>query len=212
MLEVAFQSRRGALVMVGSQETEPGSGWPYHRILGALAANPDMSAQDLGSTTVDAYVAAYDSGPSGQAVTQSALDLTRVDQAAAALDQLAAALIARMGDSPIYLGIGQAQREAQSYNDRDYLDLYDLAALFQKHCASAAIYTAAQRVMDAVQTSGRASLIINSRSLGRAVARSHGVSIYFPVDDRISPFYAGLDMSQATRWDDFLSAYITKKG
>src|SRR5205823_6865956 len=38
MVEVAYQIRGAASVMVGSEQTEPGEGWPYDSILRALAA------------------------------------------------------------------------------------------------------------------------------------------------------------------------------
>ena len=40
MAEVGYQIRGGADYTVGSEQTEPGAGWPYHGILGALADNP----------------------------------------------------------------------------------------------------------------------------------------------------------------------------
>ena len=48
MAEVAYQTARHAPTSrVGSQEEEPGDGWPYDRILKALATKPAMSPRDL---------------------------------------------------------------------------------------------------------------------------------------------------------------------
>jgi hypothetical protein len=48
MIEVAYQIRDHALVLVGSEETEPGPGWPHAAILGDLTARPAMTAGELG--------------------------------------------------------------------------------------------------------------------------------------------------------------------
>jgi len=47
MIEVAYQVRECADYMVGSQEVEEGTGWPYALILRELVDAPDMSPLDL---------------------------------------------------------------------------------------------------------------------------------------------------------------------
>ena len=88
-IETAYELRNYADVLVASEETEPGNGWPYDTILSALTQNPTMTASDLGTTIVDKYMAYY--GTSGSQ-TMAAIDLTKVADLAAALDQLAQAL------------------------------------------------------------------------------------------------------------------------
>jgi len=209
MLEVAYQSRRGATVMVGSEETEPGDGWPYHRVLAALTANPQMTPQQLGTIVVQEYVASYDKGPLSEAVTQSALDLGQAQSVVAAVDALAQALIAGLQDHATYMAIAKARRDTQSFYDRDYLDLYNLATLLHKYCQSPEIRAAAQRVIDLLQPDPQAGFVLGTKSLGREMAESHGVSIYFPPEGRVSPFYSHLEMSKATHWDDFLEKFAT---
>ncbi|MBI4635692.1 MAG: hypothetical protein HY727_05025, partial [Candidatus Rokubacteria bacterium] len=43
MLEVAYQLRDHARILVGSEELEPGAGWPHDRILADLTARPAMA-------------------------------------------------------------------------------------------------------------------------------------------------------------------------
>src|SRR4029450_124940 len=74
--EVSYQMRDAADFTVGSQEEEPGDGWPYHRILRALAATPYMSPRDLSKVIVREYVHSYGSDAR---ITQSAVDLGRID-------------------------------------------------------------------------------------------------------------------------------------
>jgi hypothetical protein len=52
MIEVAYQLRDHAQVLVGSEETEPGPGWPHAAILGDLTARPSIMRAELGATVV----------------------------------------------------------------------------------------------------------------------------------------------------------------
>ena len=88
-VEVLWQVRQHALVAVGSEQTEPGTGWPYEQVLSALNANPAMSPQELGVAIVDAYIGSY--GPQEE-VTQSALDLPALPQLAKSVNRLGKAL------------------------------------------------------------------------------------------------------------------------
>ena len=76
MVEVAYQIRGTATVMVGSEEVEPGEGWPYDTILATLAAKPTTTPAELGTTIVARYLASYGAN---SGVTQAALDLARTD-------------------------------------------------------------------------------------------------------------------------------------
>jgi hypothetical protein len=81
MLEVAHQLRDHADVLVGSQEVEPGEGWPYGPILQRLVANPDMSPHELGAYIVQEYGNYYISQTrdGGGSITQSAIDLSMMN-------------------------------------------------------------------------------------------------------------------------------------
>src|SRR5206468_5690072 len=52
MLEVAYQLRDHARVLVGSEALEPGPGWPHDAILGELTARPEMTAATLATAIV----------------------------------------------------------------------------------------------------------------------------------------------------------------
>ncbi len=79
MHEVAYSMRGLADVMVGSEQTEPGGGYPYDLVLGHLTAQPTMTAAQLGTHIVDDYAQSYSSGGKVSSVTNSAVDLTKVE-------------------------------------------------------------------------------------------------------------------------------------
>ena len=60
--KVAYQLRDHVEVLVGSEDLEPGPGWPHAGILGDLTKNPTMTGAELGATVVQRYVESYRHG------------------------------------------------------------------------------------------------------------------------------------------------------
>jgi hypothetical protein len=89
MVEVAYEIREHADVMVGSEEVEPGTGWPFDTILEDLVDDPSMSAFTLGDTIVSHYIQSV--GLSSK-YTQSATDLALMDSVVIRVNGLAQAL------------------------------------------------------------------------------------------------------------------------
>jgi len=203
MIEVVYQLKDTVAIAVGSEETEPGAGWPYDLILSALAKKPSLTPVQLGQTIVKQYYQSYLN--TTEAVTQSALNLARIDGLAAAVDVLADALKANL-TTDVKKAIARMLRDCQRFYYPDYLDLYDLARLLKDYIAVPAIKTAAQGVMSALRTSASKGFVVANKRLGSSVARAKGISIYFP-SRAISPFYKNLDYATGHRWDDFLKAY-----
>ncbi|MFA7059549.1 MAG: clostripain-related cysteine peptidase [Pedobacter sp.] len=205
MAEVAYQIRDTADFSVGSEESEPGDGWPYDRILKALAAKPDMAPEELSKTIVSQYIASY---KSTENVTQSAMRLAELKPLTVALDGLAKALkkILTVAASRAALINARAQVQEYSRPYDDYCDLLDLCDLIDKGVNNAAVKTACAAVKQAA-----AAAIVASGCKGAAMANSHGVSIYFP-KRKISPLYKTLDFTKQSKWDEFLVAYLAALG
>ncbi len=90
MAEVAYEIKdTGASVMVGSEKTEPGAGWPYDTILASLAAAPASTPAQFGTIIVNRYYESY-----GNDETQSAVNLANVGALAASIDSFADTMIA----------------------------------------------------------------------------------------------------------------------
>jgi hypothetical protein len=200
MAEVGYQIRESADYTVGSEQTEPGAGWPYHTILRALAKNPAMTPRDLSLLVVEKYLASY---TDTDGVTFSACDLSKADGLATAVAGLAGAMKASLGDGAARQRILAVRNQVQFYEVPDNIDLVDFCTLLIKAKAGSAIVKACQEVIKAVQN----GYVIRQGYKGDDVKNSHGVAIYFPTQV-ISPLYAGLDFSKKTGWDEFLKAYI----
>jgi hypothetical protein len=203
MAEVGFENRVAVDFTVGSEQTEPGDGWPYNTILNDLAKNPKMNGRELASTVVKRYLASYDAS---SGVTQAACDLAESAMLLKVVNRLADVLREALSNSVTRAGMILSRTQAQSYETKDYVDLQDLCELFMTNCAANNMITAAARA-------GIAAIkkyVIASGAKGLEIANSHGVSIHFPNDPRqpLSPLYSRLDWAKKGRWDEFLTAWL----
>lgn len=203
MAEVGYQLRDSVDFTVGSEEVEPGDGWPYDTMLAALVKKPQMAPRDLASLIAKKYLASYDANAN---VTQAACDLGKSATLVSAINQLAQTLTKSLSDNAAKTAIMQARLQAQSYEVAEYIDLYDFCALVNAHCDNAEVQTACQQMQEALTGGG---YVVQSGYKGANVRNSHGLSIYFPQQKEISPLYATLDFTKKTAWDEFLKAYKT---
>ncbi len=208
MVEVAYQLRDHARILVGSEELEPGEGWPYAAVLGDLVARPAMMPPELATTVVRRYIESYAS--SGQDATQSAIDLTKLNDLIAAVDALARALLAGLPSQSLEVELYAAWRRTVRFFDRLYVDLHHFAVNLAGATSRQAVRGAALEVQRAIET--QAGPIIAERHRGPRMARARGLSIYFPSLHDPSVFYRELDFARATRWADFLEAYLGTNG
>lgn len=202
-LEVAYQVRRQASFVVGSELTEPLDGWPYDKVLRELAGRPSMTPAELGKTVVDAYLASYRG--KGENVTQSAVTLAGVDAVERAVDTLARAMTRVLGDRNANKEISFARRNTLQFDDAldANVDLRDFCDQLRDSAAPAAVKAAAAAVAKALD-----AYVVRAGSVGRKVKRANGVAIYFPERD-ISPLYVkNLDFAKRNAWMRFLTAYV----
>jgi Clostripain family len=200
MAEVAYQLKGTARVVVGSEELEPGDGWPYDRVLKSLAANPDVSGAELGTQIVDHYIDSYQAG----SITQSALDLSRLDEVARATNTLATALITAIRSAAEYTAVTKTLNATQRFDTADFVDLGHFCQELGKRSKAAAVKRAATAVLESL--TGPNGFVLAERYKGSDVSDATGVAIYFPRGP-VSKVYGRLDFAKATSWRRFLEAY-----
>ena len=205
MVEVAYQMRDVAGYTVGSEETEPGEGWPYDRILKSLATKPKMTPEDLSKDIVKRYIASYGAGEN---VTQSALRLSNLKALTKAVDGLGKALKNALADPSLRSAVLAVRSRVQEYSRPydDYCDLMDLCGLLEDNVTDGPVRAACAGVRRSA-----ADAIVAAGYKGSAVDKSQGVSIYFP-KRILSPLYKTLDFTKASAWDEFLKAYLSGLG
>jgi hypothetical protein len=198
MVETGLQVQQAGEVFCGSQEVEPGEGWPYDRILKALAAKPTMDGRELSKLIVKEFVASYSKS---HAVTQSAFDLAALGAVQKSADELGALLAQayKKNDFAAQGAIMNARIRAQGYEHPDYVDLVDFSALL------AASVPAFSPVAKKIGAAVAACVFANSAPNAK-VKGSRGLSIYLPLG-KASPLYKDLDFAKGG-WGDFLAARV----
>jgi len=186
MAEIQYYVQSFASVMVASEETEGWDGWPYENLLDDLVSNPNMTAATLGYYIVERF---YQSGDS----TQSAVDLYRLNDLAAAVDEFAEYLIYYYSS---YSGeINGARSQTTEFSEYTYVDLYHFAYNLANRAVPGALVASAEDVMYAVD-----SAVIHNRA---NMSNAYGISIYYP-DYGFNSDYYDLDWAQDTDWDEFI--------
>jgi hypothetical protein len=192
MIEVAYQVREHADYLVGSQEEEPASGWPYKEILTGLVSKPEMSALDLSQLIVqefgDFYYSRSGRGGGGDC-TQSAIDLKTVSQTFAKVSTLSESVVeAYPSDWTTERAISRIRHDVQKFRDKDYVDLRHLMQLLEgEYCGHLGIADLAHDLAEHLAPGApRGPIVSNFSGSGRP--KAYGLSIYFP-SSGCSPFY-----------------------
>jgi hypothetical protein len=203
-LEVAYQVKPYAKVLVASEELEPNQGWPYDVIAGQLAAEPTMDGPTLAGHIVSSYLAYYEAMKQTP-VTQAALDLARMDSLTTPLDALAEALTSRMPDASRWTW--DAQRASPGFHGNTLWDIAAFARAVGQAVDEPAVRSAAESVVTALQP-GPERLVLAAGARGDKVAQAGGLSVYLlPSGQDLSRYYPEVDFAINHRWRGFLEAY-----
>jgi len=194
MAEVAYEVKDFAEIILASEETVPGRGYPYHLVLkdiNALAAKPTEAVAGKVVGTFNSYYSGFNAK-----ATHSALRTAALPQLAALLDDWAAAALAY----PDKAKLRAAANETACYYVDEYKDLADLMGKVSKLTADPLLTAKG----DAVVAHIRGQLISANAATPAMGGGSNGVSIYVSRDGA-SARYKALAFSAVTRWDEFLA-------
>ena len=197
-IEVAYELKDCVNYMVGSATVEPSPGYNYYYWISEITAN--TTPAQLCKIIVDKYAAAYPQPR--KAITQSALDLSKIDQLAAAAGAFAEILLKNAG----YASAAQSAREsclnystADGSPNRCYVDLVDYAEL-----CTTVIGSSASAALTELRNATSAAVIAEVHNSDTAQAR--GLGIYVPPPQLFDSRYATLRFAADTTWDEWLRA------
>jgi len=201
MTEVAYQIKDCADILVASEESEPGDGWPYDTILAQLVANSTMSSEQLATDIVNKYIIFY---PYDN-VTQSAIDLSYMDDLASQLSSLAETI---KGDSTapsnkyITAAYNSQYYSQSSYSaEKEFIDLYDFCNQLLAYSNNLEVKNIGLNIQQTLNYA-----VIKSGYNGVSLSGSKGLSIYFPYyTGYIDGKYSDTNFAQDTFWDEMLS-------
>lgn len=179
-VEVDYELAGSVDYVVGSEETEPGDGWPYDKLLAQWGDSPAEVAKTLATV----YVANYP----GQDVTMSAADMSQFPALVGSLKQLKGLMLKNLSEAKTAVG------QAQSFTFSDYVDLGGFIQNFQPSAKESKAVSAAL-----------SSFIMLSQGDGAHKGAS-GLDLWIPVSDDSSDLakYQGLGFDKETGWSDML--------
>ena len=204
MAEVADEMAGNVDVYSGSEETEPGAGWPYDTFLAKWVANPDATSVQIGGYLTDAYTASYQGGTNGSSdVTFSTFDLSKTQALTDAVSKLSAKFLALSVDEKSQ--VMTAAKASQAYAYADYVDMQDFLNQMQKtrvFAGSPEITNLSNAITDFVTDTKNTTKYANS----------HGVSFWLPTDSSTystnADRYNALRFAKDTHWGDVLKALL----
>ena len=219
MNEIAYQFRPrsgafGAQTIAFSPATEPGDGYEYDALISSIDDITNLTSRSLAQLVVDTYREHYGS-QLGE--TQTAVDLTLIDEVKEAQDALAALLIDKKVDIEDFVR-GDADSGAialhyfdnNSYEWSNYanFDLYDVTSRIKERNYSAQINSACDTLLVAIDNA-----VIDSYYGGSTSATfeegKHGLGFFFPDGDgsygggtywQSQYFYTPLDNGDFIDW------------
>lgn len=212
-LEIAYELRPYARVLVGSEEDEPGEGWPYDAILRELRESPQMTAERFAAAIAKAFIGRAITIEAGRgdntdrdtAYTQSAVRTAQLEELARATARLGGALTAIVAKEELAVR-GLVQGVQRMPGDHQFADLGHFAKLVERHIRSKKAKSAAADLIDALRKA-----VLFSGHVGHSVRRTSGLTVYLPTDTtdfrsyRLS--YSGLAFARNhPEWLAFLDA------
>ncbi len=196
MVEVAAELKGVADILIASEETIPGYGFPYTQIMRQVKNHADdITPIEFATFIVDQYYTVYTNGTnvegSGEIytdITLSAIDLSRIDTVVTEINNLGSDL-----DNSITCG--DARLLTFSYADPDNADIYGF-------CDKVI-------VGNALQTALGNAIIINKS--GADFINSQGLALYFPLSaSYFNNEYSAANIlfaKEAPDWVSFISSH-----
>jgi len=203
-LEVAYQVRKHVRYIVASEENEPGDGWPYNRILGRLVADPEISTAEFACSIVSDYIDSYTEFHFGDIVTQTAYDLSKIQNLLSPLDELASYAIQNIDQ--LRQSIWSSQLNTTDFNGGTLRDIGHFCKELEQRSDDKNVKAVANAVVEAHRVGDGNALIAEGHS-GAKVENCHGTTVYFPMQ-KISRYYGELAFSKDFRWLDMLRSYF----
>jgi len=200
-LDNANIMKKYANYLVASEETEPGNGWQYTGWLTKLGENPSISAADLGKSICDTYKSGCDDEGTGDDITLSVIDLSKVDPLVAAVNNMGAEVLTSAAKNVKVIGqFGRSAKSAENYggnNDEDgYTNMVDLGDLMKN--ADKVIPSTDTTVVNALKSA------VVYKINGEYRSNSSGLSTYYSYDGDTDNLNAYASIAASPNYTKFM--------
>jgi len=185
MMEVAYQLKDHAEMLVGSQENEPEQGWDYKAILSYIVANPKASNEEISNKIIESYMESC-KHLNNRRLTLSTIRTDKLNRIASAMNDFAYAILEN--EPKIFKTLRNIVDDVESFNGDDdlYFDFYHFVSLTKAYYEEEDNYQ--ENIVNASDDLLREikRLILKSESV--KVDNAHGVSVYLGTNAKMSPF------------------------
>ncbi len=221
MLEIGTQIKNFVNIMVGSEETEPGTGWNYHPILKPLKKQ-DLTEQELGIQIVDSYQAYYEKRFTD--FTQSAVDLKQINDLEKLINIISEELIKVLNSKnktdffKTIKKIRTSRITSTIFANIDYIDLKHFLKSLKVTINKKILldnYKNSKLNLDKISIAADIAIskikeMVIKKTYCKTTPKASGISFYFPTR-RIHNSYYKTDFALTNKWIEFLQAYIKNK-
>ena len=218
MLEVGSQIKDYVKYMVGSEETEPGTGWNYKKVLSTFKTK-SLTPKEFAINIVDAYQKHYEYGY--QDFTQSAINLKKIGELEVNINETSKELISLLkGEKKAKVlskikTLRRNRNRTTKFANPDYIDMHhfymSIANRTKKMALKASNETIKEQLEKINNLAKTGSNIIDEIVLGKTFCTSlpfaQGVSFYFPTR-KIHKSYKKTDFAINNSWYKFLKTYL----
>ncbi len=194
MLEVAYEIRNQAKIMIASEQTEPADGWPYDYIFKNITKYD--TASDIANTIVKAYEKSYSGGSGGnKSTTLSAIDLSKIEELVNNLNNLVEKLLKKKKSS-----LKAACSRALGFEFEDYKDLGSILNNLNKKFSS--LSSDINKVKRALEKA-----IIIKIDTGSLKNKTSGLSIWYDkyIPTKLFNLYKNLKFANDCNWIKLLA-------
>jgi len=214
-LEVGYEIKDYAKIMLASEENEGGPGWTYDSMLGGKTLTQaistlqlnlnqkkgiDVTPREFAKIVVDVNRQHNEVIP-----TFSAVCLKDLNYVKEAVNDLAQAVIDTKDKQKVKDAIGKTENYGGGWAPyRDIRDLHHLCTNLET-IEDPALKNAAEKVRKAVEKA-----VFANENNPKSHPNSHGISIYAPTQGNLSYDYKELDFSKDTKWDEALESLGVK--
>ena len=203
MVEVENLMTDAVGVYVGSEETEPGDGWPYDAFLASWNKLPaGAPATAVGAALTQEYANYYKDKSSN--VTLSAFDLSYLAPFTQSIKKFSTSF--KKLNTSDFKKINQAAKDSTHFASEDYVDFGD----FLDHVKALKISKLDKSAISEINDNAK-KFVISSNNVG--FPKVHGASIWIPTDSstysQYADRYSQLSFEHDTQWGDVAKLIAT---
>ena len=186
--ETAYAFKDNSKYFIGSEESEPGTGWEYKKLLNQLSRNTSQEAPELGKIIVDSFIDSNDGIIFGDEATLSIMDLSKMDSLYTDVLSFMKDIKSQKFDINDYTSVAKALKNAKAFAEGE-IDTFDLMDFSSKLAVNSS---------DKLNNSIKECVVYNNTTTD--VEDSNGISIYFPNKDldnyeKMIPIYRNIGFS-----------------